>query len=350
MNQEKTDHLNWQEKFEDFPSLPSPKLWREKQTPGLATREQIISQKLLHNISLSSREINDIIVCINFYKNLKKKLKSFDFSSLNNYNLTKFIGYIGYAYNYKVLIANPYQIDQTYRMVRNKDGNSKTLVNEISYPSLDVVKKKGIFNRANSRDTTMFYSCDKINSCFLELKPEVGEIVTIGIWKPVDKNKEITCYPIPSITKAQRVNSDASKSYEGLKNHNRKLSPLFNRHLDGYFDILNHEYSKKVNNPLEYVISAHFSEEILKTSDEKFDFGAILYPSVENNFASSNLAISPQTILNHFYPEQIIEMEILKTDYSTINQNFNHNRLTVATVRVIKEANSIDKNGQILWK
>jgi hypothetical protein len=348
----KKDHLNWQEEFEGFPRIPKVKIWNKGQAPGEATEEQIILQKLMQNKSLSGAEINLLVDCTQFYKALYKKLVNFDYTRLMEKNCAgAFLGYIGYAFNFTLMISEQYEIPQTFRMVKNKNGVSKSTIDNISFAPLKVVQELGVYNRASSPKSTVFYSCETINTCFLELKPSEGEIVTLARWEATSKDK-IICYPIPEGSIVSGANKFAYSSLKALTNIRKKWPPLLARHLEGFFEVLRYEYSKKVNQPLEYLISAYFSENIFsqgESNDTNFDYGGIVYPSVASGYHSTNLALKPEVVKSHFRPTKVYELEIIKTFYDAPQKAKDPQDLTAAKVRLIKQANTFTDEGQILW-
>jgi hypothetical protein len=341
---------NWNINFEGLPEIPAPKQWFPKKIGIHQTYEQVITHKLFKGERIDAKEANQLVSCIDYYKVLKRGLEDFDFSSLqDSQRLEEFKTYIEYAYNFQPFHLNEVEIYQTFRLIRNRDKKSKITVDQLEHPSLDIVKDNGLFNRASTDKSTMFYSAESIDSAFKELKPKVGEVVTLGIWGPKDKT-QFNCYPIASSSAAHSINETARSAFLGLNLFKSKMPKLLADFFDGYFDVLNHEYSKPVEHHLEYFVSAIFSERIVEIREEKWTFDAIIYPSVGNDYSHCNFAITPLAVKSKLKLIKAYELEITGTKYTNPSNRRNPTRLTVANAYTLRESRSIDESGKINWK
>jgi len=343
-----TDPNKWKSSFRNFPKIPRGKQWLIGGEPGSATLEQIITSKLLNNVSINNEERTIILECIRFYNLLYGELRTFDYSSLNNHEISDFILYIGYAFNFLPMHTNSVELFEAYRLVQNKDSNSKTNTSQVSYPPLEIVKKYNLYNRASSPSSTAFYCSDSIDVVFKEIKPSKSSIVTLGIWQPKNK-KEFHSYPISSNPSAQLVNKDAQRSEIAYRMLGQRLHPLFIGFIDGYFRVLNYEYSKPVKNHLEYLISAYFSEKIFEIDQVGWSIDCIIYPSVGNEYSNSNLAFKPSIVDQYLELKSVTEIEIIETFYEKPIINNDPRKISVANVKILKKSKSILENGDIIW-
>jgi len=167
------------EVFPGFPDITEHKKWKNN-----TTFEQIVFQKLLNQQDVNDHEKEIFIGLRDYYVELQNKLKLIDYNNLNDEELLSFAGYIAYALNFLCLIGNEIILPFTYRLVVNESVLGKAeRIKELKYltnPPLSVNQKHKLLNRANTSETTVFYTCEDINTCLLERKPEVGQIVTLG--------------------------------------------------------------------------------------------------------------------------------------------------------------------------
>lgn len=340
----------WNKEFEGLPDIPEPKLWLPEEIGQLQTHEQRITFKLINGETINGKEINQLVDCINFYKDLKIGLQKLNFEGLGiGRNLEEFKAYIDYAYNYQLLHSNEVEIYRAFRIVRNFDGKTKETASQLSFPNLQIVKDLGLFNRASTHNATMFYCAESVDSAFKELKPRKGEVITLGIWEPKE-NPKFNCYPISSNSKAQSVNDNARSAFLALNHVKAKMPKILANFFDGYFDLLNYEYSKPINHHLEYTVSALFSEKIIEDREDEWTYDALIYPSVGNDFTHCNFAIKPTSANSKLKLVKAYEFEIIDADYSRPSNLQDPLRLTVANATILNESTSIQNDGTIKWK
>jgi len=341
--------INWKETYPNLPLIPSSKRWFDDGTPGTATLEQIISHKLHFKEPISAVEEKAIEECINFYDQLAKSLKRFNFSAIKDEDVEDFLRYIEYAYNYLWLHSNEIELFETYRLVNNSDGKSKECIHQLSYPSLNIVREKNVLNRASSSKSTVFYCSESIDLVFKELRPPVGSIVTLGIWRPIG-NRKLLSYPIMGNPSAQFLNKNASASKIAFNEMKKRFHPLFGLFMDGYFNVLNHEFSKPINNKKEYLVSSLFSERIFEERESEWTYDCIVYPSVGDEYSQSNFAIKPKVVDSKLHLAKAFEFEVVATFYEQKANKKDPRKLSVVNARVIKESRNISTDGRIEWK
>lgn len=342
---------NWQIKFKDLPEIPEIKKWIDGQR---FTKEQEISYKLRQNQSTTENEEKHFKETFNFYRNLDLGLQKIDYSSFTEIDFKNFENYIDYAFNYTPLLSNKLTVYHTYRLIVNewvtKKNERITDTKYLKYPTLDIVKTIGKYNRANTPKTNVLYTAENIDTALKEIKPPTNKIVTVGVWKPITE-KEIISFPISHSESAIKVNEGVQKStkaFEEYGNYNYQLFVEWSKH---YFKLLGREFTKPVNHHYEYLISALLSERVLEIRNDpnkSFNFDCIIYPSVGNDFGTDNLAIHPDAVDKEFRLNKIIEFEIEKTYYER-KYVLNHPEfITLAKVKNVSSAKKIRGN-EIIW-
>lgn len=266
----------------------------------------------------------------------------------------KEVYYLTYAFNYQMFMPAKYSIYSLYRVVVNESihGSNQSLnkKRQLSYPPLHIVRSKNIYNRANSSRVTLFYGSGSIDTALAELKPMVGQTITIGEWVPKDENKFI-CYPISHAHIANGKNIDTTQAFEGFKKQFTTADPLLIKFVEPYFNILGHEYSKSINHPQEYIVSALFSENIMKHSqraqDSIYNIDCIVYPSVGNKFSTTNFAVKREVLNKRFELANATELEVTATNFNEV-KGAPVNSINVVKYKNLKQAKRIEDNN-IIW-
>lgn len=340
---------SWQQTFKDFPEIPLKKRWQKN---SLISPEQEIAMKFVNQETVSKEEEETFKELLEFYKTLNERLKSLDYSSLSDVERLLFKGYILYAFNYLPIVSNNLTIFSTYRMVINDSvlGKNERITNAkcLKHPTLEIVKKIGRYNRANSINTNVFYSSESIDTNLKELKPPLNKLITIGVWRPKN-NRKFLSYAISHGKEAIKNNlgaAKATKAFEEIKTYN---SPLFIEYIENYFNLLGREFSKSVSHHSEYLMSSTFSELILHGKGSNTDFECIIYPSVGNNFKTDNIAMRTDVFENNFYLEKVIEFEVKEAFYDDPSIADEADEITLADVTKVSIATEIDKDGNINW-
>jgi hypothetical protein len=328
---------DWQSTFRNLPEIPIHKMWKKG---SQTTLEQDIVFNYLEKRTISKENEQIFKELTNFYIELNKELKILDYATFNTTDFENFKNYITYAFNYNVLISNDLTIQRTYRLVVNEwvTGKNERIKNIdfLKYPSLEIVKKANKYNRANTQNTSIFYTTECIDTALKEIEPPKNKLVTVGMWIP-NKKKKFTSYPITHSEDAIKANigvAKATQAFDKIAEYNSKIIMDFLRH---YFVLLGSEFTKPVNNHLEYYISALFSERILQKPTEPnndFKFECIIYPSVGNKFETDNLAILPDVIDNDFALAKVYEFEIEESYYENeILKKNNPEKITLAKIK-----------------
>lgn len=342
---------NWQIDFRNLPTIPNSKRWIKGENETL---EQRISKKLVLNQDVNSAERKVMQELIMFYGILYKSLQELDFQTFTQKDFKNFTNYIFYAFNYVPLLANKLTIYQIYRVVINENiiGSKKPLNKKrfLAYPPLHVVKKINKYNRANSMKNTVFYGAETIDTALNEIKPKIGDVVSIGVWQP-NVDREFNSYPISHSQRTFGINEKTTNATKALSEYWKNHDCLLNDFMEPYFHVLGHEYSKPIKHHYEYLISSMFSDRIFdneKRENTSFDFECIIYASVGNKFKTSNIAIRKDILRHNFDLTKVIEFEVTECDYDKIQTN-NPEDITLVKYRNLKETTEIIEN-DIIWK
>ena len=338
--------------FRDLPEIPEHKRFTGE-TPF--TVEQFISHKLHMKQSIDESEQRIFEELSAFYVELNEKLKTINYSNFTSDDLVAFENYVFYAFNFVALISNDLTINKVFRAVTNDlvlDENQRiTNIKYLKYPSLDIVKSKGLFNRANTSKSTVFYSADSIDAALKEARPVLNKLVTVGIWVP-NKVKTFVSYPIIHHEEAIVANKNVAKAFENAKVEENSYHPLFLKYTHYFIKLLAREYAKPALSKFEYLISALFSERIFETNDlnPAFNFECILYPSVGNELQTENIAIKPNVLDTDFRLTKVLEFEIEETYYDRPSNHINPEIISVAKIKNLVVTEKITDSGRIIWE
>ncbi len=342
---------NWVDSFRDFPKIPETKRYIKGQN---ITEELSIAFKLMHRQTLTKAEENKFLNLKSFYNELRNKLRLLEYKNFSSDEIEQFKSYISYAFNYRIFASNNITIFSTYRLIINENALKKnkpiTDVKFLSYPPLDIVKKLGKFNRANTPNCTLFYSCENINTSLKEIKPPKNKLITVGVWTPKKRNR-FNGYAISNSERAGKVNTGVKKANESFNNSQNQMKKLFFDFAKNYLDLIGEEFTKDVNHHYEYIISALFAESTLYDKDynrKTEDFECIIYPSVGNNFYSDNVAFVPEIIDNEFILQKAIEFEVEEQYYDDAYRISHPEEITLAKVKNKKISKSVI-DGKINW-
>ena len=300
-------------RFKNLPEIPIHKHWLED---GRTTPEFLAHQKLgKENLTVADLKVFWDIT--DFFKELNRLLPSVKYTEFSEQDFINFRNYILFAFNMTGVMWDDLTIYQMYRLVVNEEVNpcypssSLTHIDQLSYPKLDIVKRNGLYNRANTPNSTVFYSCESIDTALREKQPKSNKLVTVGVWKPKKisptEHKLFITYPISESDEAMKVNDGVRAAT--LAGRNRfKNTGAYAEYILSFNKVLGREFTKKIdrtkiNSQFEYYLSGVFSEQLLIQSDipNFVNYDCINYPSVENNYCTDNFAFRTDVIHKDFY-------------------------------------------------
>lgn len=192
------------------------------------------------------------------------------------------------------IITNRFPRIERLTINRRVVGSNKRIqnINHLKYPPDELVTKYG---RCNLPGRGIFYGTFNELLSLNEMKPNIGDLVTISVWR-AKGNESLRCCPVfknPPV-------------HNGVINPRMlELCPLYDRKLAEYPEFIRDpidylvrfiadSFVKEVSsaNHLDYLFSAYFSNYMLYNFEDS-TIDAIYYPSVQNNLSFENLAIKP---------------------------------------------------------
>lgn len=347
----KSKNLNFEIKFRDLPVIPKSKILNIGEN---RTLEQKIADRLLSTSHINSSDEFILDELSNFYKTLNLSLRSLDYSSFSDTDFEDFKNYLVFALNHIVLLSNNIVIDRLYRIVVNEQingsKNSLTKKSFLTYPPLHIVQKNKKYNRANTPNTTVFYGSESIDTALNEVRPNSGDVITIGFWEPTKKNI-FNSYPITHSFDGYGINYASTRAVLALLElRQNRYKKFYDSYMEPHLSILGYEFSKPIKHHYEYLISSMLAEEILNSPLNRntyFDFECLIYPSVGNKFQTSNLAIKSEVFRNNFELSKVIELEVTSINFERAHEG-NSDNITLVDYKNIKITDNIDNN-DIIW-
>lgn len=331
----------------NFPAIPQSKVFGEKFTP-----EQEALDNYYTNFKFSDADELIMKECIEFYKVAFTYLKSLPLTDFNEEDVKTVWKYLDNVFNFKIVIHNDIKFNVVFRVTilhdkfreKGKVRNPKFLYN----PPLNVNKERGIYNRCNSPNSTIFYAAFDENVALRETKPQKNDLIILSHWKNKTQGSFIS-YPISNATITNNIGN--TKATNALEKSMENRHPLLKEHSKLILDFLASEFvkDKEVTSEkkYEYLFSAYFSEHILKENNPKdptpnIDF--IIYPSVAYKHFEDNICV-PERTLHRLEPFYLQEFQVIETHYEKplTLQEF------PADLKLIREATWITKD-QIIWE
>jgi len=200
-------------------------------------------------------------------------------------------------------------ITEFHRLAINRsllNGENKRL-SEVKWLFPRDPKTVNNYGRMNLKDQTIFYGSFILATLINEVKPKIGDRVTVSSWRLRDSNTEILVFPTfdpkkldPNFISAQDLFFEILKSYPvGTKNV-----------LVAQQELLSNVFSKKISIKNNYVFGASIANNIFtKAYDGKIE--AIIYPSVQDTSKITNIAIKPRVVLEKYELTSIREYKII---------------------------------------
>lgn len=329
-----------------LPTIPPTKRYVDKMT-----LEQKILAKCINHIDLNVNEEKALKECIQFYKTVFPLLKSIQLSNLQDEQVNTLKEYLNNVFSIEITVTNAIDFDLLFRVsIISDDFLEKDKVRNpgyLTYPPLELVKKKQQYNRANSYNKTVLYASFYEHVALRETKPKVGDRIIISKWKNISK-KPFNSYAIAYSDVNNEGVSKATKSLHELKG---KVHPLFEEIMKLILAFLASEFVKdtQFKNPkkYEYLYSAYFSDKILslysdETPEAKIDF--LLYPSVAWKHVHDNVAIPPEIVNEKLKLFEAKEF-IVKSTYYDKELNLNE---TPVELELLRESDWIETD-LIIW-
>lgn len=331
----------------DLPEIPESKQYVDKMTP-----EQHAIMKCINQETLSHKEELILKEAIEFYKKTFPELKKINLEIIKKEEVKELKKYLDKVFNFDIAIANDIHFNILYRVsfVREEFTEKGKVRNPkfLKYPPIEIVKDKGVYNRANTNEKTVFYASFYENVAVRETKPNVGDRIIISTWRNIS-GKPFNSYPIVN---ADVKNEGVKRGTKAFKETIAVNNPLFGEILNLNLGFLASEFVKdceiKNEKRYEYLYSAYFADKILSPFNEgdptpNIDF--IIYPSVAWKHQRENVAIIPNSVDKKLKLIKAVEYLVVKTYY---NQQIEENGMPVK-LKFVREANWIEDD-LIIWE
>ena len=174
-----------------MPALPSCKVFEGNVTP-----EQQAMTASFATPTPSSTDLQILSEATRFYTSCFAQLNKLDLSKLTQSQAEKLKIYLNTVFTATPFLSNDLTVQQVFRatvlqdifLEAGKVRNSQFL----SYAPLDVIEKRGVFNRCSSPNKTLFYATEAENVAIREVKPAKGKKVILSTW--VNLTGATLCY------------------------------------------------------------------------------------------------------------------------------------------------------------
>jgi hypothetical protein len=262
------------------------------------------------------------------------------------------LSYLGKVFTVTPTIFNDLWIGELYRvsivadafLEEGKVRNPKFL----SYPPLDIIRSRGVYNRANSPETTVFYAAESESVAIREVKPGTGQRIVLATW--VNRTQSpLLAYPL--CLTAGIENEYADRSTYAFEQFCKNWPPLISEWAESILSFIAQEFIKEQEQVhpkrYDYLYSAFFADRILQPFPEgsKVDsYECLVYPSVAGKHVPSNVAIRPEVVDNKLTLIKAREFEVMETRY---DRALRHNELP-ARLKLLRESKIISNN-RIIW-
>lgn len=259
------------------------------------------------------KDFSDIHV--NTFKSLLAHVKAMVNTELDETKADYIIKILNDLIEFKSFIVAELEFPEIDRLTINRNilGTNSRInnINFLKYPPKELVKSYG---RCNLPNQSVLYASFGQLMIMSEMRPKVGDLISISTWKNIND----TPLKITPIFKNQPINGTINlNSYNFNGTYNELLKqypPNTVKEIDHLTQFIADSFSKRYklnSNHANYVISAHFSNQILNEYDDQVD--AIFYPSVQQNLSFENLAIKPSIFDKHYRLIRIKESIVVKS-------------------------------------
>jgi len=193
----------------------------------------------------------------------------------------------------------------------------------------DAVKEYG---RMNFIGQSILYGTFAIPTAINELKPQIGDIVTISEWSLIEPEKEMIVYPIFWKMAKNAGFFQIVNQYNSLTSrYDKPVKELIDAQVEFIAEIM----SKRINHNNLYVITSSIANKIF-FNERKEEIEAIIYPSVQDKTRIDNIAIKPNSFWTKYKLNSVKEYQI-----EVSSDDLKMNILTGYSTEFI--------NGEIIW-
>lgn len=216
-----------------------------------------------------------------------------------------------------------------YRARINDSIDNFTNISQLRNPPKELVN---IYGRLNQKNESIYYCSGSFETCSLELRPQVGDIVTIYRSKQHIKTK-IHIFELglrETIWKERGAIHDnkALQNYLGDKENIEKNKIIHNFLTEKFTQIIEkgEEYKYKITAAISYIFL------------QNKEIDGLFYPSITRQFKDINLGLKPEIYDKYYKPLDCFKLLIVG-----INETNNHQ------IKLLEVSKEIDFNGDIKW-
>lgn len=219
-----------------------------------------------------------------------------------------------------VVIPNLMRVTVNNRLPNNKNER----ISEIKFlknPPSENVKRLG---RANFAGQSVFYAGFDPMTILKELKPSVGDLITVSTWKQKEDSL-LNISPICNITSkdGESHNETSLRFKVDFENSLRKLDRNIAEQIELMVAFISECFAKEVdgNNHFDYFLSSYYANRIFSELHGGI-IDAIIYPSVAFELSFSNAVLKSNTINDKFDLIEIEESIVKSSPYQGGNGYF----------------------------
>lgn len=326
------------------PKIPAVKqrIWKDDIPYELKLYDKVQRGELLTKI-----EDEEFTELVNFYRQQIDYFKSIKLTNLNREKKENLSSHFKEVFNISFLFTNDIYSNTFYRAIVNKqifNSNCRIFsINYLSAPPIDIIRCRGIFGRANTSDSTMFYASLDKGAMITEFQKNlaIGDLITISEWKQI---KGFKILPIVYDVKYKGQSEYVLKTRKALELAGENMDSRLSEILKDILAFLSSEFSKVVMNPDEYLFSANFSDNMFKIEKGKKEpsFIGLVYPGVACDYENFNIALEPSLIGDKIKLVSVEEILVTKKyDFRKDNNKVIEWKLTGIAEKI--------KNGQLIW-
>ena len=217
---------------------------------------------------------------------------------------------------------------------RTLPNNNGETIHELKYLKNPPPESISRYGRANLKGQSILYATFILPTIIFEMKPKVGDLVTISKWELKIPETNLLVYPI--------IDYPNCKDYQLLNEFEKAIK----NYPKGFQDIIINDYNLiaqcfckyvEKGKDINYIFSAHFADRILNEFYEG-KIEAIIYPSVQDPLNSANIALKPSSFEGKYKIFEIFESIVYSNDGNSL------------FLKRIKTTRNVDPNGIIIWE
>jgi hypothetical protein len=164
------------------------------------------------------------------------------------------------------------------------------------------------YGRMNLKKETIFYGSFLLPTLINEVRPKIGDIITVSKWTLKDPKTELLVFPSFKTNGLNRQFLGAQNLFFELM---KAYSPEKQLHLIAQQNLFANIFSKEAIHKTNYAFGASIAKNIFSKAYEG-QIEAIIYPSVQDSAEISNIAIKPEVLIKKYWLNSIVEYKILE--------------------------------------